>query len=63
MRRNWVGRPHRLALLAAAATALIGIALLMSPWDGAIVVLAWVLIVAAVVVAVLTLFFVRTPSS
>ena len=42
---------------------LVGIGLLISPWDGLVVVLGWTLIIGAVIAAALTLYLVRTPSS
>jgi len=56
-------RPHRLALIGAAVALVIGVGLLVSPWDGPVVLLAWALIVAAVIFGALTLFFVRAPRS
>ncbi|WP_434769555.1 hypothetical protein [Curtobacterium flaccumfaciens] len=41
----------------------IGVGLLFTPWDGPVIVLAWALIVAAVVLGAITLFFVRAPRS
>ncbi|GAA3340125.1 hypothetical protein GCM10017714_18580 [Curtobacterium pusillum] len=63
MGRTRARRPHRLALVVAAIAVLVGVGLLISPWDGLVVVVAWVLIGGGVVAGVLTLFFVRTPSS
>ncbi|WIB34349.1 hypothetical protein [Curtobacterium sp. MCSS17_005] len=63
MGRRWTARPHRLALAAAAFVAVGGGALLISPWDGLIIVLGWALIVAALITGALTLFLIRTPSS
>ncbi|WNY35017.1 hypothetical protein Q9Q99_08370 [Curtobacterium flaccumfaciens] len=63
MTRTAPARPHRLALIGAAVALVIGVGLLVSPWDGPVVLLAWALIVAAVVLGALTLFFVRAPRS
>lgn len=63
MARTWIRRPHVLALVGAGIMLLAGIGLLISPWDGGFGALAWVLIVAAVALGVLTLFFSRTPKS
>jgi uncharacterized membrane protein len=63
MARNWTGTPHRIALVVAGVAVLVGIGLLISPWDGPVVPIAWVLIVAAVVTTAVTLFLVRTPRS
>lgn len=56
-------RPHRLALVGAAVALVIGVGLLFTPWDGPVIVLAWALIVAAVVLGAVTLFLVRAPRS
>ncbi|MCU0153182.1 hypothetical protein [Curtobacterium poinsettiae] len=63
MTRTAPVRPHRLALIGAAVALVIGVGLLVSPWDGPVIVLAWALIIAAVVLGALTLFFVRAPRS
>lgn len=56
-------RPHRLVLATAGLAVLVGIGLLISPWDRLVVVLGWTLIIGAVIAAALTLYLVRTPSS
>lgn len=63
MARTWTGRPHVLALVGALVLLLVGIGLLISPWDGAVGAVAWVLIVAAIALGALALFFARTPRS
>jgi Na+/citrate or Na+/malate symporter len=63
MARTWACRPHVIALVGALVLLLVGIGLLISPWDGLVGALAWVLIVIAIALAALTLFFARTPSS
>ncbi|PZE63615.1 hypothetical protein [Curtobacterium sp. MCBD17_021] len=55
-------KPHRVAFVGAAAVILLGIALLISPWDGLIVALAWALIIAGSIASAMTLYFVRVPS-
>lgn len=56
-------RPHRLALICAAVALVVGVGLLFTPWDGPVIVLAWALIIAAVVLGAVTLFLVRAPRS
>jgi Na+/melibiose symporter-like transporter len=56
-------RPHRLALIGAAVALVIGVGLLLTPWDGPVIVLAWAVIIASVVVGAVTLFLVRAPRS
>ncbi|QZQ53625.1 MULTISPECIES: hypothetical protein [unclassified Curtobacterium] len=63
MGRMWTRRPHRLVLPAAAACLLLGIGLLLSPWDGLVTIAAWILILVACIGGTLTLFLMRTPSS
>lgn len=63
MERSRARRPHRWAIVAASVVVLVGIGLLITPWDGPLIVLAWVLIGIGVVVGALTLFLVRTPRS
>jgi hypothetical protein len=41
MTRMWTRRPHRLTLPAAAVGLLLGIGLLLSPWDGLVTVAAY----------------------
>lgn len=55
--------PHRLALLGAAIALVAGVGLLFTPWDGPVIVVAWVLIVGAAVLGAITLFLVRAPRS
>ncbi|PYY46231.1 hypothetical protein [Curtobacterium sp. MCBD17_023] len=62
MAQIFTRKPHRVALVGAAAVILLGIALLISPWDGLIVVLAWALIIAGGIASAMTLYFVRVPS-
>lgn len=61
--RTHPARPHRLVLIAAAVVLVIGVVLLFTPWDGLVPVLAWVLIVASVVLGAITLFFASAPRS
>ncbi|MCJ1714019.1 hypothetical protein ACLBWP_08925 [Microbacterium sp. M1A1_1b] len=63
MARTWIRRPHVLVLIGVGALVVAGIVLLLSPLDGGFDALAWVLIVAAVVLGALTLFFSRAPRS
>ncbi|WP_144761762.1 hypothetical protein [Curtobacterium sp. 9128] len=55
--------PHVLALVGAGVVFLVGIGLLLSPWDGWVGAVGWVLIVVAVALAAITLFFSRAPRS
>lgn len=50
-------------LIAAAVVLVIGVVLLFTPWDGLVPVLAWVLIVASVVLGAITLIFASAPRS
>lgn len=63
MARTWTPRPHVLGMVSAVVLLVAGVVLLLSPLDGGFGALAWVLIVAAVALGVLTLFFARTPRS
>ncbi|OIH92976.1 MULTISPECIES: hypothetical protein [unclassified Curtobacterium] len=63
MARTDPARPHRLALVGAVVALLVGVGLLVSPWDGLVAVVAWVLIVGAVALAAVTLLFARAPRS
>jgi hypothetical protein len=63
MAGSWTRRPHVLSLVAALVLLLVGIGLLIAPWDGVVGVIAWVLIIGAGVLGALALFFARTPRS
>ncbi|MBF4613298.1 hypothetical protein [Curtobacterium sp. VKM Ac-1376] len=63
MTRTAPVRPHRLALIAAAVALVAGVGLLFTPWDGPVIVLAWALIIASIVVGAVTLYLVRAPRS
>ncbi|KQS09282.1 hypothetical protein ASG04_10520 [Curtobacterium sp. Leaf183] len=63
MARTWIRRPHVPVLIGAAVLLVAGVVLLISPLDGLFGALAWVLIVAAIALGVLTLFFSRAPKS
>lgn len=63
MAGSWTRRPHVLTLVAALVLLLVGIGLLIAPWDGVKGAIAWVLIIGAGVLGALALFFARTPRS
>jgi hypothetical protein len=63
MAGSWTRRPHVLTLVTALVLLLVGIGLLIAPWDGVVGAVAWVLITGAGVLGALALFFARTPRS
>jgi hypothetical protein len=63
MAGSWTRRPHVLTLVAALVLLLVGVGLLIAPWDGAVGAVAWVVIIGAGMLGALALFFARTPRS